>query len=172
MLPRFPGQLNFVQIQQREGLAGGWTLQVTSLAAMGCSVVPVSPQWVLNGLWPLHPKNTTAILCLSILELVFIPLLLISELSHHSLFNSWLRQHVFNQFHPLNSFCNKYLSGFCFSVSGSPAWPRSMGTLGTPPPHPPWLYGKCKGGLCQLTLTILLCQGRLAGPATQETSDE
>lgn len=38
---------------------------------------------------------------------------------------------MYNQFPPLNSFCNKYLSGFCFSVSGSPAWPRSMGTLGT-----------------------------------------
>lgn len=120
LLPRFPSQPNFVQIQQIGGLAGDWRLQVTSLAAMGCSVVPVSPQWVLHGLWSLHPKKTTAILCLSILEWVFIPPLLISGLSRHSLFNSWLRQQAYNQFRPLNSFRNKYLSGFCFSVSGSP----------------------------------------------------
>lgn len=46
--------------------------------------------------------------------------------------DSWLVHHLYNQLPALNSFCNKYLSGFCFPVSIGPGWPRSKGTLGTP----------------------------------------
>lgn len=68
--------------------------------------------------------------------------------SIHSYFtNFWIVSPFLVWLPALNYFSHKYLSGFCFPVSVGPAWPRSMGTLETP-----WLYEKCKGDLCQLTL--------------------
>lgn len=55
-----------------------------TVAAMVSSVAPAPPGWVFLGPWPLHPSDTTSTLCLSILELEFIPTLLTSGWSHHS----------------------------------------------------------------------------------------
>lgn len=54
----FPGQLDFVQIQQIEGLAGDGRLQVASLVTMGC---PLWLQLLLDGfsMVPGHYTPTT-----------------------------------------------------------------------------------------------------------------
>lgn len=82
------------------------------------SVAPAPPGWVLHDPWPLHSLQTLSLQLRASIHAYFANF----GLSHYSLFDSWLLYHLYNHFPALNSFCNKCLSGFCFSVSVGPVW--------------------------------------------------
>lgn len=124
VLPRFPA--GFCpdsangRVVRRLGVVGG--------IAGNHRCPPALPGWVLHGPWSLNYLHPLSVHLRASIHSYFANF----RLCHYHLFDSWLLYHLYNQFLALNSFCNKYLSSFCFSVSVGPVWPRSMGTLGIP----------------------------------------